>query len=640
MAGSSWSSSTGSSTSEPVIPEISSQLTSLLESFGNYLQGWAGQQIANGQNITDQNIGQFWDINGDAKGMMKNLASQYNDVFAPLLNEFASKAQSWASESRRLFNMGQAESTAAQADKSATEGLKRNLEREGINTSSGAIQEIMRKNAMDDARNRTMAGTQAGLATEQQGMQYLQIASQLGQNLPGMWGMAAGVREAALNSAENSILGMLNAAARLQQLPIQAYQAAASAIKMGQNTRSQQQSNGGSSQTNPPRPESSGGPGGSRTGGPGNQSSDPRFRDQGTGGGPGMKSIENPYYTGPNANGSGGNIKKVGDYPDSGWAGEWWKDPNLGIDPQSSYDWSRSNTPTIDPNTGLQEGNQFPDPLQNTNGGGVAGFGPGAPMVQQPTDFGGSFDQVPTSGQFGVDNIPQPGGPGTQFGGAGSDNGIGWDPSQSQAGMGQFDWGNVGNPTDLNNYDQGIDYSQWQQPDQQAGGEDWWNQPDFGGGADQTGGDQMQSFDQSWGGDQSGYQDYGQPMDQSGGYNDYQPPVDTSSQAWDYSGPSYEDYGSGYAQGGEVGPTTGGHVPRSASPSMGRQTDDIPARLNADEYVIPRDVVRHFGTKHFDSLIAKSRKARTGMAGPQPQAQRKPALQGPPRFVSKPMGSR
>ncbi len=79
----------------------------------------------------------------------------------------------------------------------------------------------------------------------------------------------------------------------------------------------------------------------------------------------------------------------------------------------------------------------------------------------------------------------------------------------------------------------------------------------------------------------------------------------------------------------------GGPVPRGASPSRGRRTDDVSARLNAGEYVIPKDVVAHKGTHFFNSLIDKSRRLRTGMGGPRPGAKMKPALPGRPNFVSR-----
>ena len=90
---------------------------------------------------------------------------------------------------------------------------------------------------------------------------------------------------------------------------------------------------------------------------------------------------------------------------------------------------------------------------------------------------------------------------------------------------------------------------------------------------------------------------------------------------------------SSFARGG---PTTGGQVPRSASPSQGRQTDDIPARLNANEFVMPRDVTKYYGHKFFLDLIKKSR-AVTGHANPAAVPSTKPMSQSQmqhPRFVS------
>jgi hypothetical protein len=105
------------------------------------------------------------------------------------------------------------------------------------------------------------------------------------------------------------------------------------------------------------------------------------------------------------------------------------------------------------------------------------------------------------------------------------------------------------------------------------------------------------------------------------------------------------DFGQGsdtsdFAGGGEVGlrlgggPTTGGDVPYSASPSRGGQTDDIPARLNAGEFVMPRDATAYYGHKHLTSMIQK---ARAAMGQPQQPigAKMKPSLGGRPAFVSR-----
>lgn len=60
---------------------------------------------------------------------------------------------------------------------------------------------------------------------------------------------------------------------------------------------------------------------------------------------------------------------------------------------------------------------------------------------------------------------------------------------------------------------------------------------------------------------------------------------------------------------GAGGATTGGFVSRSLSPSHGAKVDDIPARLNADEFVMPRDVTKYYGHKHLQDMIVKARKA-------------------------------
>lgn len=54
----------------------------------------------------------------------------------------------------------------------------------------------------------------------------------------------------------------------------------------------------------------------------------------------------------------------------------------------------------------------------------------------------------------------------------------------------------------------------------------------------------------------------------------------------------------------------GGAIPEEMSPSGGEMTDDVPARLNEGEFVIPDDVVSWFGEKHFYGLIDKTAKER------------------------------
>lgn len=86
----------------------------------------------------------------------------------------------------------------------------------------------------------------------------------------------------------------------------------------------------------------------------------------------------------------------------------------------------------------------------------------------------------------------------------------------------------------------------------------------------------------------------------------------------------------GFADGGAVDPREAGAIPDDMSPSGGRQTDDIPANLNAGEFVIPEDVVSWYGEKHMYNIIEKSHKEREDAkqaTGAIPEEQ--PAAPGP-----------
>jgi hypothetical protein len=81
-------------------------------------------------------------------------------------------------------------------------------------------------------------------------------------------------------------------------------------------------------------------------------------------------------------------------------------------------------------------------------------------------------------------------------------------------------------------------------------------------------------------------------------------------------------------------PSQGGAVPVSASPSGGRQTDDVHAKLNAGEFVVPRDALQWKGEEFFQKLIQKTRQDRRDNAPAQPRAVAVPT--GHPAFSSRP----
>lgn len=72
-------------------------------------------------------------------------------------------------------------------------------------------------------------------------------------------------------------------------------------------------------------------------------------------------------------------------------------------------------------------------------------------------------------------------------------------------------------------------------------------------------------------------------------------------------------------------PSRGGAVPIEASPSRGHVTDDIPARLNAGEFVVPRDVVQWKGEEFFQRLTQKTRNDRGQNSPAQPRRAALPA---------------
>lgn len=92
-----------------------------------------------------------------------------------------------------------------------------------------------------------------------------------------------------------------------------------------------------------------------------------------------------------------------------------------------------------------------------------------------------------------------------------------------------------------------------------------------------------------------------------------------------------------FAEGGAVPEVTpGGNVPTSASPTGGKAIDDVPARLTAGEFVVPKDAVSWYGERHFQQLIDKGRKEREGATAKPEYAIMPPQA---PTFSSRPAGA-
>ncbi len=83
--------------------------------------------------------------------------------------------------------------------------------------------------------------------------------------------------------------------------------------------------------------------------------------------------------------------------------------------------------------------------------------------------------------------------------------------------------------------------------------------------------------------------------------------------------------------------TPGGAIPMQASPSAGQATDDVPARLTAGEFVVPKDVMEWLGQKQLYGMLDKARADRDkALATTQAKPQMGPAIPSPPSFVSRP----
>lgn len=242
---------------------------------------------------------------------------------------------------------------------------------------------------------------------------------------------------------------------------------------------------------------------------------------------------------------------------------------------------------------------------------------------------GGSRSQQDPQKQSNPNNGTRPGsgnGGGNGAGGGfnGANGGGGANPA-SITFPGQFD---AGSPFDVGNANDYLGGSNFDDPtsnnygaDQGVGGYDpgGSSQSGFSPSSGSGGGGSSFEGGQSTGGggQSSGYYSGGQSTGGSGGG------------------------GSSYAQGGPVRPqqpqrggipmTTGGGVPLNASPSGGKQTDDVNARLNAGEFVIPKDVATWRGHGSYQKDIDK---ARQEMQGGTAKPQMKQAIPGPATFAS------
>jgi hypothetical protein len=418
-----------------------------------------------------------------------------------------------------------------------------------------------------EAANRTQAGAAEAAAGTEAALQTEATGRQLRQEAIQVGQQYPGQIANSLNSAYQGIAGAENAALGNASVGAQLQDAANPYLQTGMNLR------------NPPVGQNSSA---FRT----SNSNSPNS---------GQRS------SGSNNGSGGGGLGGGGAYQPSGGLGGASGTNDFG-DPLNSGNtagggpWRGGSTAEINTSNNLPGNNQpgaidpwdaTPADINSINSSGNGYVDPGNPFL---ANNGGQ----PLNGELGI------------YGNEAGLENTGYGTNSSYFGGGGSDYNNFSG-----DWGAGASYGNSNQPsgaDPYSTNTPDWSSPDYSSYTDNSGG--------------GGYTD-------SGGYT---------------SGDTVTDSSDMFAAGGAIptqpGMAGGGFVPRQMSPSGGRHTDDVPAvvnqtgqpaRLNADEFVIPRDVATWKGHEFFQNLIDKSRKARMGgSAKPTMKPMQRPA-QGAPR---------
>jgi hypothetical protein len=112
--------STNESTSVPGFMEtpengIIDAISGVASGLAGQMVNWANSVFAKTSQITDQAVGNFFNVSQQMQGLSNNLTDQYNNVFAPQNRSLAREADSYNSSARQKVDMGMAGATQAQA---------------------------------------------------------------------------------------------------------------------------------------------------------------------------------------------------------------------------------------------------------------------------------------------------------------------------------------------------------------------------------------------------------------------------------------------------------------------------------------------------------------------------------------------
>lgn len=576
--------STQDSSSEPTFLEtpenaLIDQLSAVASGLAQQMNAWAQSTFAATSQITDQAVGNFFNVSQRMMGFAGGLTDQYNNLFAPENAQLIADANSYASPARMAVNMGMAGATQAQAGEAALRNSERDLLSYGIDPSSGRYAALNEAARVQNAANIAGAENMQRNADIATGQRMRSEAVQVGAQLPAAIANAQNTAIQANTGASNAELANANTGANLNRVPNE-YLKTAMDIKLpptGQRSQSTGRSQHSATSSSPDSSsgnrgsgsgsgQGGGSPGGGYPGGGGG----PAWMPQHGGGGGGGGGRGGTYNVGP-----GSRIMNLGPgQPDSGSYG--YDQPNADF----SY-LDQTYDPGYFSGTGYgYAGDQLNDSFDygGSNPFSDSGFG-------QTYDYGGPY-QTYGGNDYSQFNDTQ---------GWGNADNIGYDPSANAVDPG---WGNsYDQPNPDTNWGDSGSYDAW------SGGNSGYN--NYGGGADYFGADYF-----------------------GGSYTD-----NNSNYTW-----SDGDY---YAKGGQVRrppaqPNRGSVVPPQASPTGGARTDDVRANVNVGEFIVPEDVARWKGAEFFHNLIDKSRKQRAmSPIGGKPLPQGDPRARGPATFATR-----
>lgn len=131
--------------------------------------------------------------------------NQYKTMFQPVEAQMVSDANNWDSDARKEKMAGQAAADVTRSYQGAQASSDRQMERMGINPSSGRFAALNNENQLSQAKDTAGAMNQARDATEQQGIALRTGVAQFGRNMPNTGIAADSLSLNAGNSAANTM---------------------------------------------------------------------------------------------------------------------------------------------------------------------------------------------------------------------------------------------------------------------------------------------------------------------------------------------------------------------------------------------------------------------------------------------------